>query len=328
MSSTLLSDRVRARMRLKRLAPRTEAVYIHWMRRFCAFHRGRHPRELGADDVERYLSWLATEGRVAASTQNQALAALLFLYREVLDVELPWLDELVRARRPKRLPIVLTRSEVAALLNALEGRERLMAAMMYGGGLRLLECCRLRVKDVDIEGHELILREPKGDRDRRTLLPDAVIPKLERHLARVREQHERDRAAGSGYVALPGGLARKLPGAAREWAWQWVFPAARHYITPDTGERRRHHVHETVLQKAVRHAARCAIPHKRVTTHTLRHSFATHLLEDGYDIRTVQELLGHRSVKTTMIYTHVLNRGYGAVKSPLDRLGFDDETPP
>lgn len=321
MHTARLVDQIRARLRLRHMARRTEASYLHWMRRFFAFHGGRHPRELGAGEAERFLSWLAVERGVAASTQNQALAALLFLYREVLGVELERFDELVRAKRPKRLPVVLTRAEVVALLDAMHDMPGLMAALMYGGGLRLLEVCRLRVKDVDLDGHELIVREAKGDRDRRTLLPDSLRERLERHLNERLAQHHADLRAGAGHVSLPGGLARKLPGASRAWAWQWVFPASRTY-SHESGELRRHHVHETVLQKAVRHAARRAVPAKRVTTHTLRHSFATHLLDAGYDIRTVQELLGHRSVKTTMIYTHVLNRGYGAVRSPLDSLGI------
>ncbi|GJM23567.1 MAG: integron integrase [Planctomycetota bacterium] len=327
MDTSRLVDQVHARLRLKHMARRTETSYLHWMRRFFAFHGGRHPRELGAPEVERFLSWLAVEGGVAASTQNQALAALLFLYREVLGVELERFDELVRAKRPKRLPVVLTRAETTALLGAMHGTEALMASLMYGGGLRLLETCRLRVKDVDLDGHELLIREAKGDRDRRTLLPDSLRERIENHLSEVLEQHRFDLRAGAGHVSLPGGLRRKSPGASRTWPWQWVFPASRTHAH-ESGEVRRHHLHETVLQKAVRNAARFAVPAKRVTTHTLRHSFATHLLEGGYDIRTVQELLGHRSVKTTMIYTHVLNRGYGAVLSPLDTLGIPTPTRP
>lgn len=315
-----LVDQIHARMRLRHLAHRTEAAYLHWMRRFFAFCGARHPRELGAEEVERFLSSLAVEGRVAASTQNQALAALLFLYREVLEVELPWLDELVRAKKPKRLPVVLGREEVARLLAELSGRERLMASVIYGGGLRLLECCRLRVKDVDLDRRELTVREAKGDRDRRTVLPAAVVAPLRAQLEFVSAQHAEDLRRGAGAVELPGNLRAKLPGAPRQLAWQWIFPATRIYRHGETGERRRHHVHETVLQRAVRTAATRVVPGRRVTTHALRHSFATHLLESGADIRTVQELLGHRSVKTTMIYTHVLNRGYGGVQSPLDSL--------
>lgn len=322
MQPERLIDRVRARMRLRHLARRTEKTYLHWMKRFFAFHHGRHPRDLGPQDVEGFLSSLAVKGRVTASTQNQALSALLFLYREVLELDLPWLDGLVRAPRSRRLPVVLTRAEVGALLGRISGVPRLMASLQYGAGLRLLECCRLRVKDLDMERRILTLREAKGDRDRRTLLPAGLVEPLEKHLDMVRYQHTQDLEDGAGWVEIPGALDRKYPHAGREWPWQWVFPASRHYHHNDTGQLRRHHLHETVLQKAVRSAARRAGLTKRVTTHVLRHSFATHLLEDGYDIRTIQELLGHRSVKTTMIYTHVLNRGYGGVRSPLDSLGL------
>ena len=324
MDSPRLVDRVRSRMRLRHMARRTEQAYIHWMRRFFAFHHGRHPRELGAEQVEAFLTSLAVHNKVASSTQNQALAALLFLYREVLGEDLPWLDGLVRAKRPRRLPVVLTRHEVAGLLECLSGLPRLMASLQYGGGLRLLECCRLRIKDVDLGAHELLLRQAKGDRDRRTLLPAALHGPLRAHIARRQRQHQIDLSQGGGWVELPGALGRKLPGAGREWCWQWLFAATRTYTEEQSGQVRRHHLHETVLQKAIRKAARSAAIPKRVTTHALRHAFATHLLEDGYDIRTVQELLGHRSVKTTMIYTHVLNRGYGGVRSPLDKLGLSD----
>ena len=316
-----LVDRVRARLHLRHMSRRTEQAYLHWMRRFVAFHGQRHPRELGAAEVEDFLSSLATVRKVSASTQNQALAALLFLYREVLELELPKLEGLVRAAKPRRLPVVLTRDEAALVLGTLTGTPRLMALLLYGSGLRLLECCRLRVKDLDLGSLVLTVRQGKGDRDRRTLLPQTLAQPLRTHLLVVHKQHDDDLAEGAGWVELPGSLGRKLPGAGRDWPWQWVFPAVRHYTCRETGQRRRHHLHETVLQKAVRRAARRAGLAKRVTTHAFRHSFATHLLEDGYDIRTVQELLGHRSVKTTMIYTHVLNRGYGGVRSPLDRLG-------
>jgi integron integrase len=327
MTAPLLSDRVRARMRLRHLSKNTERAYIGWMRRFLRFYPGKNPRDLGAEEVEAFLSFLATEGKVATSTQNQALAALIFLYKEVFEISLPWLDNLVRAKRPKRLPVVMTRHEVGLLLGAMEGTPRLMASLIYGGGMRLLECCRLRIKDIDFGAHELILREAKGDRDRRTMLPQSLSTPLLTHIHQVQNQHNDDLASGSGWVELPGALSSKLKGAPREWPWQWAFPASRHYREPKSGETRRHHLHETVLQKAVRKAANRAKLAKRVTTHTLRHSFATHLLEDGYDIRTVQELLGHRSVKTTMVYTHVLNRGYGAIRSPLDKLGLDGLDP-
>jgi len=256
---------------------------------------------------------------VSASTQNQALAALLFLYGPVLGVELPWLDGLVRAVRPERLPVVLSRDEGRAVLLA-RGTSRLMAVLLYGAGLRLLECARLRVKDLDFAANQIVVRSGKGDRDRVTILPAVVRPALERQLARVRAQHERDRRAGAGWVELPHALARKYPNAGREWAWQWVFPATRTYTERTTGQRRRHHLHETVVQRAVHRAVREAGLTKPASCHTFRHSFATHLLEDGYDIRTVQKLLGHRDVRTTMIYTHVLNRGPAGVHSPLDGL--------
>ena len=315
-----LVDAVRGALRLRHLSPRTERAYLDWMRRYVAFHRGRHPRDLGPEHVTAFLSSLATAGRVAASTQNQALAALLFLYREVLDQDLPWLHDVVRAKTPVRLPVVLARDEVRAVLAHLHGTPRLMAALLYGSGLRLLECCRLRVKDLDFARHQLAVRRGKGDKDRLTMLPASLERPLAAHLRAVKLQHDQDLADGAGWVELPGGLSRKLPNAGREWAWQWVFPATRTYVEAATRQRRRHHLHETVVQQAVRKAVLDAGIGKRATCHTFRHSFATHLLEDGSDIRTVQELLGHRDVATTMIYTHVLNRGPAGVKSPVDRL--------
>ena len=317
-----LVDAIRARMRLRHLAARTEKAYLHWMRRFFAFHGQRHPRDLGEAEMESFLSSLADGGRLSASTQSQALAALLFLYRHVLDRDVKRIEGVARAKRSRRLPVVMTRDETAALLGAMDGTPRLMATVMYGAGLRLLECCRLRVKDIGFSAHELSVRQGKGDRDRRSMLPHDLDAPLKQHLIRVRRQHELDVAAGAGWVQMPGALHRKMPQAGRTWPWQWVFPATRLHTCHDTGLRRRHHLHETVLQKAVRQAARDAGLTKRVTTHALRHSFATHLLTAGYDIRTIQELLGHSSVKTTMIYTHVLNRGYGAIRSPLDALNL------
>jgi len=315
-----LVDRVRAALRLRHLSRRTEKTYLGWMRRYVRFHGGRHPAAMGAEEVTGFLSSLATERGVAASTQNQALAALLFLYRDVLGVELPWLDGLVHAKRPRRVPTVMARDEVAALLAALDGTPRLMAGLLYGSGLRLLECCHLRVKDLDFGRQQLVVRQGKGDQDRFTMLPTALERPLRDQLTRGRAQHQRDLAAGAGWVELPGALAGKFPHAGREWPWQWVFPATRTYLHRESGERRRHHLHETVLQSAVKQACDRALPHKRVTCHTFRHSFATHLLEDGHDIRTAQELLGHKDVATTMIYTHVLNRGPAGVRSPMDRL--------
>jgi integron integrase len=257
---------------------------------------------------------------VAAATQNQALAALLFLYRNVLGIELPWLDDIVHARSPGRLPVVLTREEVRAILAHMDGLPRLMATLLYGSGLRLLECCRLRVKDVDFGRNQITVRRGKGDRDRVTMLPASVRPDLSAHLERVRGQHDRDLAGGAGWVELPGSLSRKLPCSGRDWAWQWVFPATRIYVERESGQRRRHHLHETVVQRAVRRAVLASRIPKRATCHTFRHSFATHLLEDGSDIRTVQELLGHKDLSTTMIYTHVVNRGPAGARSPADRL--------
>jgi integron integrase len=286
------------------------------------FHGKRHPAEMGAVEVTQFLSSLAVQGHVAASTQNQALSALLFLYRQVLQVEMPWLDNVVRAKRSERLPVVLTREEVRAVIRELQGPPRFMAILLYGAGLRLLECARLRVKDVDFATNQIIVRAGKGDRDRVTMLPAAVKTDLVRHLEMVKSQHEADLRHGAGWVELPWALARKYPNAGREWAWQWVFPATRIYVDRETGQRRRHHLHESVLQRAVKDAVRRTGIAKRATCHTFRHSFATHLLEDNHDIRTVQELLGHRDVSTTMIYTHVLNRGPGGVRSPADRMGL------
>ena len=316
-----LLDRVRAALRARHYSRRTEEAYVAWIKRYIFFfHATRHPAEMGAPEVTRFLSSLAVDGRVAASTQNQALSALLFLYRDVLEVDLPWLDGVVRAKRPHRLPIVLTRDEVRAVLQRLDGVPRLMACLLYGAGLRVLECCRLRVQDVDFAANQLVGRGGKGDTDRITMLPAIAKADLAAHLEAARVQHQQDLAAGAGWVELPTALLRKYPNAGREWAWQWVFPATRMYRDRLTGQLRRHHLHETVLQRAVKAAVGRAGIAKRGSPHTLRHSFATHLLEDGHDIRTVQELLGHRDVSTTMIYTHVLNRGPGAVRSPADRM--------
>ncbi len=299
---------------------RTEQAYVQWIRRFIVFSGMRRPRQLGEAEVARFLSHLAVERHVSASTQNQALAALLFLYREVLDQPVGWVDRVVRAKRPKRLPVVLTRDEVRAILRRLEGRRWLMVALLYGAGLRLLECLCLRVKDVDLERSELRIRTGKGGKDRVTVLPESVKPALMDQLRRVQALHARDRRAGFGSVILPDALCRKYPNAHCELAWQFVFPASRCLIDRQSGRLVRHHQHRSVLQRAVKQAARDAEIAKHVTCHTFRHSFATHLLDDGYDIRTVQELLGHSNVNTTMIYTHVLNRGGRGVRSPADRL--------
>ena len=276
---------------------------------------------MGAPEIQAFLTHLATVENVSASTQNQALSALLFLYVHVLGEPPERFDDFVRARRPKRLPVVLTPREVAQVIERMKGAPRLMVSLLYGSGLRLMECCSLRVKDVDLERREILVREGKGQKDRRTMFPERLTEAMKRHLAEVKELHASDVAHGAGTVELPDAIARKIPGAAREWAWQWVFPATRAYYHGESGVWRRHHLHETVLQRAVREAAIRAGVSKRVGCHTFRHSFATHLLEGGYDIRTIQELLGHEDVSTTMIYTHVLNRGGRAVRSPLD-VGF------
>ena len=294
-----------------------------WIRRFINFHGRQNPTEMGTLEVARYLTSLAVQGHVSASTQNQAFSALLFLYREVLQRELTGLDEVVRAKRPVRLPQVLSRDEVGAVLRQIQGTPRLMASLIYGAGLRVLECTCLRVKDIDLPRGELIVRDGKGRKDRRTLIPQRLVPALQAHLDRVRRRHEADLREGAGSVALPDALDRKYPAASREWGWQWVFPAARLYVDPSTGARRRHHLHESALQRTFKDAVRVAGISKPATCHTLRHSFATHLLEEGYDIRTIQELLGHSDVATTMIYTHVLNRGGRGVRSPLDVMPWD-----
>ena len=299
---------------------RTVEAYLLWIGRFLRFHDGRSASGLGGEEVSAFLTSLAIDWRVAAATQNQALAALLFLFREVLRRELAGHGSTIHARGPQRLPVVLTQDEVRAVLGQLRGPVGLMARLLYGGGLRLLECCRLRVKDVDFGRNEIVVRSGKGNKDRRTMLPASVREPLAAHLEAVRRQHEADLKAGAGWVELPDALGRKYPSAGREWCWQWVFPATRIYVERRTGQRRRHHLHESVLQRAIREAVlRAGIP-KPATCHSLRHSFATHLLEAGYDIRTVQELLGHRDVTTTMVYTHVLNRGGRGVVSPADRL--------
>jgi integron integrase len=315
-----LLDRVRSALRTRHYSGRTEEAYVAWIRRYILFHDKRHPTEMGAPEITRFLSWLAVDGRVAASTQNQALSALLFLYREVLDLDVPWLDDVVRAKRPQRLPVVMTREEVRAVLQRLDGVPRLMAYLLYGAGLRVLECCRLRVQDVDFAANQIVVRSGKGDKDRVTMLPATVKAALARHLEAVRGQHQADLKWGAGWVELPTALMRKYPNAGREWVWQWVFPATRIYTDRHTRQRRRHHLHESVLQRVVKSAVRQAGLTKRATPHTFRHSFATHLLEAQHDIRTVQELLGHRDVTTTQIYTHVLNRGPSGVRSPVDGM--------
>ncbi len=319
-SEPRLLDQVRGKIRLKHYSLRTEQAYLDWIRRFILHFGKRHPRDLGAADVEAFLTHLAVAGNVAASTQNQAKSALLFLYREVLEIELPWLDNVERAKAPKRLPVVLTRVEVQALLQRLEGTPWLIANLLYGAGLRIMECLRLRVKDIDFSRREILVRDGKGFKDRVTMLPATVASALQAHLLRVRGLHEQDLAAGLGAVYLPYALERKYPAAATEWGWQYAFPSARLSVDPRSNVLRRQHLQDQSMQRALKQAVRDAGLTKPATPHTLRHSFATHLLDGGYDIRTVQELLGHADVKTTMIYTHVLNKGGRGVVSPLDRL--------
>jgi integron integrase len=315
-----LLDQVRQAIRTRHYSPRTEETYVHWIKRFIFFHNKRHPAEMAEPEIAGFLSGLATQSRVSGSTQNQALNALLFLYHHVLGKEIGYVNGVVRAKKAPRLPVVLTRGEIQALLSHLSGSEKIMATLLYGAGLRLMECCRLRVKDIDFSQNQIIVRGGKGDKDRYTMLPAAVKDLLIRHLNDGKRQHQNDIEKNLGQVVLPNALDRKYPNAGQEWGWQWVFPATRYYVDRVTGRQYRHHLHESVLQKAVREAARTAGIVKPATCHSMRHSFATHLLEDGYDIRTVQELLGHRDVSTTMIYTHVLNRGGRGVQSPADRL--------
>jgi integron integrase len=313
-----LLDDLRRALQVRHRSRRTQQAYIHWVRRFIFFHDKRHPRELRAEDLTRFLSHLATDRRCAASTQSQALSALIFLYREVLDEDFPWLDNLVRANRPRRLPVVLSRDEVSDLLAQLDGNHWLMASLLYGSGLRLKEVCGLRVQDVDMERCELVVRHGKGGADRRTMIPVALRDPLQRHLEAVRRRFLLDRRRKWAGVWLPNAIERKYPNARQDLRWYWIFPAVRQHVDDETGEVFLHHVHPSGLQRAVTEACRRAGITKRAGCHTLRHSFATHLLERGQDIRTIQQLLGHRSVKTTEIYCHVLNRPGMGVQSPLD----------
>ena len=315
-----LLDQVRDALRRRHYSPRTEQSYVHWIKRFIFFSDKRHPRDMGAQEVTAFLSHLARDRDVAAATQNQALAALLFLYKDVLGQALPWLDQVERAKRPARLPTVLSVAEIQRLLAEMDGTKWLMASLLYGAGLRLRECLKLRVKDIDFDYRQLLVRDAKGGKDRVTMLPQSVIEPLQRHLVRVRALHEQDTASGHGDVELPDAIARKYPRAPYEWGWKFVFPSRKLSVDPGTGVIRRHHVFENYLIRGVKDAARAARIAKHVSCHTLRHSFATHLLERGQDIRTVQELLGHSSVETTMIYTHVMNKGARGVASPLDAV--------
>ena len=315
-----LLEQARAVIRARHYSLRTEETYLGWMKRFILFHGKRHPRDMGTQEVQQFLSHLAVEGHVAASTQSQALSAIVFLYQQVLNQDIGGFDKVVRAKQPHRVPVVLTQGEVTAVLRHLSGTSWMMATLLYGAGLRLMECLRLRVKDVDFPSNQIVVRDGKGHQDRVTMLPQQVKAPLQRHLHDVQQLHGQDLQAGGGHVYLPYALERKYPNASHAWVWQYVFPAAQLSRDPRTGIIRRHHVHKLVLQRAVQAAVRRAEIPKAASCHTLRHSFATHLLEAGYDIRTVQELLGHRDVRTTMIYTHVLNRGGRGVKSPADLL--------
>jgi integron integrase len=311
---------VRDKLRVKHYSIRTEQAYSDWIKRYIFFHDKRHPQDMGAQDIEAFLTHLAVVGKVSASTQNQAKSALLFLYREVLEMQLPWLDKVTQAKAPKRLPVVLTVSEVQAVLSHLSGTHALIASLLYGTGMRLMEVMRLRVKDVEFSRREIVVREGKGFKDRVTMLPEAVMAPLKAHLVNVKTVHDEDVTQGFGEVYLPFALDKKYPNAGREWAWQYVFPSKNLSVDPRSGKTRRHHLDEKGRQRAMKQAVRDAGLTKPATPHTLRHSFATHLLQSGYDIRTVQELLGHSDVATTMIYTHVLNRGGRGVASPLDVL--------
>lgn len=315
-----LLDQMSDALHTRHYSKRTEKTYRQWVKRFIHFHDMRHPCELGETEINAFLTYLAVEQKVAASTQNQALAALLFLYRHVIGRDVGDLGHVIRARKTQRVPVVMTREEVKAVLGELEGESWLMASLLYGSGLRLMECLRLRVQDVDLSRSEITVRSGKGNKDRVTMLPETLKVPLEAQLRKAKEIHERDLADGWGRVELPEALARKYPNASGQWPWQWVFPQQRRWIDTEKKVQGRHHTHETILQRAVKDAVRRAGITKPVGCHTLRHSFATHLLEAGYDIRTIQELLGHKNVSTTMIYTHVLNKGGLGVRSPFDGL--------
>lgn len=320
MAETRLLDRVRDALRVRHYSIRTEQSYVQWIKRYILFHGKRHPDDMGAEELAAFLSYLAREKDVAAATQNQALSAILFLYKQVLGRELPWLENVVRAKRPAKLPEVLTVEQVTTVLHLMDGANGLLARLLYGTGMRIMEALRLRVRDLDFDYRQITVRAGKGNKDRVTVLPDALRAPLAAQLERARALHIGDLHDGYGRVWLPHALARKYPNAGREWGWQYVFPSVRRSRDPRDGQIRRHHLDEKNVQRAVRNAARRAGIHKKVTCHTFRHCFATHLLEQGHDIRTVQELLGHKDVRTTMIYTHVLNRGGRGVRSPLDRV--------
>lgn len=315
-----LLDQLREALRTRHYSRRTESTYCQWVKRYIFFHEVRHPKDMAEPEINAFLTHLAVNLKVSASTQNQALSALLFLYRHVLGREIGDLGDVIRARKPKRLPVVMSREEVKLVLDNLSGDKWLAASLMYGTGMRLMECLKLRVQDIDFFRSEVLVRKGKGNKDRITMLPESLKSPLQSHLEEVQAVHGRDLQDGWGQVVMPEALDRKYPNASKEWRWQWVFPQRKRWRNPKTGEQGRHHMDESLLQKAVRAAGFKTSMVKRVTCHTFRHSFATHLLESGYDIRTVQELLGHEDVKTTMIYTHVLNRGPAGVQSPVDCL--------
>lgn len=315
-----LLDQLREALRSRHYSRRTEATYCQWVKRFIFFHQLRHPKDMAEPEINAFLTHLAVKHKVSASTQTQALSALLFLYRHVLGKDIGDLGKIIRARKPKRLPVVMTRKEVKSVLSYLSGDKKLMTGLLYGAGLRLMECLRLRVQDIDFEQGEILVRDGKGGRDRRTMFPLKLKGPMKEHLERVKRLHDQDLADGWGKVQLPHALERKFPNAPLEWRWQWVFPQENRWKNTKTGEEGRHHVHETLLQRAIKEAVSKIGIAKRIGCHTFRHSFATHLLEDGYDIRTIQELLGHKDVSTTMIYTHVLNKGGQGVRSPVDAL--------
>jgi integron integrase len=315
-----LLDRLSEALRSRHYSRRTEATYIHWVRRFIFFHHVRHPQEMAEPEINAFLTHLAVKEHVSASTQNQALCAIIFLYRYVLEKKIGDLGEVIRARKPKRLPVVMTREEVRAVIGKLTGDKKLMASLMYGTGLRLMECLRLRVQDIDFGRSEITVRDGKGEKDRRTMLPESVKKHLQEHLLKVKAIHAKDLSDGLGRVLMPDALDRKYPNAPAEWIWQWVFPQEKRWKNSKAGKEGRHHIDSSLLQKSFKQAVVKSGITKRATCHTLRHSFATHLLEDGYDIRTVQELLGHNDVRTTMIYTHVLHKGGLGVRSPVDVL--------
>ena len=320
MNKPRLLDKVHAVLRIHHYSLRTEHSYVQWIKRFILFHKKRHPKEMGKLEVEAFLSYLATDKNVAASTQNQALSAILFLYKKVLNIEIDWVDNVVRAKRPKYLPVVLSPNEVKTMIRAMDGTYQLMAKILYGSGLRLMELLRLRVQDVNFDYEQIVVRSGKGNKDRVTVLPANVMSDIKEQLKLTRLLHNKDLQEGYGEVYLPFALERKYPNAAKEWIWQYIFPSSKRSMDPETNVIRRHHIYHQNFTRAIKKAAYDIGINKRVTSHTFRHCFATHMLENGYDIRTVQELLGHKDVKTTQIYTHVMKKGASGVKSPLEDI--------